>query len=197
MKKILIYGEGQEDKMFLLDFIHCRFGADKIYFQVDATNSKTKIPKVEQQLRENTDAGGINIIIFDADNDFNKAKDDILNIKNNLNLEFDIFLFPDNQNVGQFETLLMQICPPENLPFFDCWKSFYDCTNQLVNKKSSLYSKTESQCYCEIYLDKSVVRKIEKKKIDYLDSDAWNLNYPSLEPLYLFLKHHLEYIKEH
>lgn len=195
MGKILIYGEGEEDKIFLLDFIHFRFGDDEKYFEVEATHSKTKIPKVAPKLQENTDAGGVNIIIFDADNDFEKAKNDILNEKEKNNLELDYFLFPDNENIGQFETLLMQICPIENLAFFDCWKSFYDCTDKLVNKKSSLYSKTESQCYCEIYLDKSIVRKIEKKKISYINSDAWNLKHTALEPLYLFLKEHLETIK--
>lgn len=162
MKKILIYGEGQEDKIFLLDFIHFRFGDDEKYFEVEATHSKTKIHKVEQQLRQNTDSGGINVIIFDADDNFEKAKNDILNEKQRMNLDLNIFLFPNNKDEGQFETLLMKICPPENLPFFDCWKQFYDCTNHLENKKSTLYSKTESQCYCEIYLDKSIVRKIEK-----------------------------------
>ncbi len=190
--KILLYAEGAEDVIFLKDFVHVRFPAEKHLFDINATHSKTKIHKVAQQLQENEANDGINIIIFDADDDFQKASQDIIQERDRLGLMLDIFLFPDNAGKGQFETLLMQICPPENLPFFDCWKAFDACTRTLPTAKSTLYTKTESQCYCELFLDKNVVRKIEKKKIDYTSSDAWNLQHNTLNPLFNFLNQKIQ-----
>lgn len=187
--KVQVIVEGEEDLAFIQAFLQTRFPQTWQYAKLIATHSKTKIPKIKQNLQEMTDQGLANLLVFDADADFALRQQELDAEKNTLGVDFEIFLFPDNQHNGQFETLLRQIA--KNQAFFACWDTFADCTEHLPNTLSGLYPKTESQCYCELYLPPIFPRKIEKRKIDYTVVDAWDLQHPALQPLYAFFAKYL------
>ena len=57
-------------------------------------------------MRQNTDMGGINLVIFDADEDTESRRAELLAIKEEFGVEFELFLLPNNKDVGALEDLL-------------------------------------------------------------------------------------------
>lgn len=68
--------------------------------------------------------GGTNLVIFDADDDFDKRKEELLLWKEHQNVAFELFLFPNNNDIGELEDLLEQIIYKENQPVMDCWSDY-------------------------------------------------------------------------
>ncbi len=118
-------------------------------------------------------------IIFDADldNDYDKTKKFIDNHLSSNNLKADIFLFPNNESVGDLETLLEQIINSEKQCILDCFEGYEQCLqNQDVTtftpaKKLKIYS------YLEVQLDSKSKR----------DSNFWHLESTALDNLKAFL----------
>ena len=65
-------------------------------------------------LRANTDAGGKNLVVFDADTTdnnggFQKRRKELLARRDEIGLDFDLFLWPDNNRDGDVEVLMEDI----------------------------------------------------------------------------------------
>ena len=74
MKRFKIFVEGEADKKFFEDYFSHLFGfnAPESINKTDdknETGGKDKLKKVAKQMEENTDQGGVNLVIFDADKD--------------------------------------------------------------------------------------------------------------------------------
>lgn len=74
---------------------------------------------------------GVNLVIFDADDDFSKKKDELVKWKEQNNVDFQLFLFPDNSSSGELEDLLELVINPENQPVMDCWKTYEDSLKEI------------------------------------------------------------------
>lgn len=151
------------------------------------------------------DYGGINLVIFDADSSskdyggFEARTKYLERKKAELKLQFDTFLFPDNQHDGDYETLLEDLIVEHHRGVLDCFKGYQVC----ISGKNSSYNVPGDKE--KIYSYVSVIPKTEDeenrfkkrnklKRDDFLfeRTDIWNLESSNLQPLKDFL---LRYLK--
>lgn len=129
MKDYRIFVEGVADKRFIEQLIQHVFGvpvmSDCVIPTEGYTNliTKSKTAAYVNQMRRTTDDGGVNLVVFDADDDCEKRRNEIMNWKSEYKLDFELFLFPDNHSSGELEDLLESIINPENQPVMDCWEN--------------------------------------------------------------------------
>ena len=108
-------------KVIAKHFPKCQYKKD---FDVIGTNGWTNIPNNEYEFKENTDNGFANLVIFDADEDFETRRKELLAYKEEYGVEFELFLLPNNKDAGELENLLENIINPNNRPIFDCWENY-------------------------------------------------------------------------
>ena len=204
MKRFLIIVEGDADKKFFLDYFHYLFGEqapkDSIIHSGkdnDATGGYTKLKSEEalQAMRKNTNQGGVNLVIFDADEDAEARRKELLAIKEEFGVEFELFLMPNNKDAGELEDMLEQIINPNNQPVMDCWQT-YEGELEKVRIPTKTpptltipAKKTKIYAYLETLLGKSRSQKklIKDANRNYENTQHWNLNAEYLEPLKEFL----------
>lgn len=203
MKQVLkIFVEGDADKRFILQLLKSAFDISIDEGCVIKTNgcdslfsSKGSEAYLNQMKRTSAD-GGINLVIFDADDDFEKRKGDLLAWKEQHSVAFELFLFPNNKSIGELEDLLEQIINPENQPVMDCWGDYEKSLEKIElpwRKGEPLTipaKKTKIYAYLEVLLgaSKSQKSKIKDPNRDYTDKRHWNLEAGALKELIDFLK---------
>lgn len=150
-------------------------------------------------MRANTDVGGKNIVVFDADTPnnnggFNKRQKELLDKGKDLGLEFDLFLWPDNQHDGDVEVLMESIARKDLYPeIFDCFCKFEHCMSQRKNEKGEVfYSLPNRKGKLYTYFNSLPISNTKKNKFGrgdwrWNDTDIWNLNAESLTPIKEFL----------
>ncbi|MDR1897480.1 MAG: hypothetical protein LBR10_11885 [Prevotellaceae bacterium] len=199
-KSVYIFVEGVADKKFIQDYIK-RILPD---LQVDSYKIvvtggwNIKDEDTKQTMNQNTDSSGVNLVIFDADDDFAARKAALEKTRSEIGVTFELFLFPNNQENGTLENLLENIILDKNRPIFQCWDGYEQCLRNttIAGRDEPLTTpakKTKIYAYLEALLGKS---KSEKKKIkeverDYRNKDHWNLEADYLKPLKMFLTVHL------
>lgn len=131
MKRFLIIVEGDADKKFFRDYYHHLFQEkapeNSIIFPKDNnTGGKDKLKSEEtlQALRQNTNQDGVNLVIFDADEDIEARRKELLAVKEQFGVEFELFLLPNDKDAGALEDLLENIINPDNQPVMDCWATY-------------------------------------------------------------------------
>ena len=116
--------EGIADKRFIEQLLESVFSqnipSDNIiktdgYTNLTATNKEQTF--INEMLRT-TDDGGINFVIFDADSNCERRRTELLDWKRRSNVDFELFLLPDNANSGELEDLL-------KLTEFFLYKNFF------------------------------------------------------------------------
>lgn len=83
-------------------------------------------------MKRNSDDGGVNLVIFDADDDCEKRRKELLEWKNKVGVEFELFLFPDDKAAGELEDLLEQIINSDNRPVMNCWRMYEDSLKDII-----------------------------------------------------------------
>ena len=206
MKKFLIIVEGEADKKFFENYYHHLFhekapsGSIMHPGKDDDTGGYTKLRKEDaiNALKQNTDAGGKNLVIFDAD-DCESRREELLAIQEEFGVEFELFLLPNNKDAGEFEDMLEQIINPDNQPVMDCWAT-YEGELEKVRIPTKTpptltipAKKTKIYAYLETLLGKSRSQKklIKDPNRNYENTQHWNLDAEYLEPLKEFLMTHL------
>ena len=123
-KDFNIFVEGVADARFFFYFINHVFGEkipdERIVVLKGWDNLKTEASAL--RMRSMTANGGVNLVIVDTDKDFQARKDEIAKWQQAQEVEFELFLLPDNQAPGALEDLLENIINPNNRPIFDCWE---------------------------------------------------------------------------
>ena len=137
-----------------------------------------------------------NIIIFDADdpskdnggfkNRKNKIENEIKKFKPKI--DYQLFLFPNNKDDGDFETLLENIINPKHQQLLDCFGEYEGCIEKsdqynTPNRKAKMYAYITSFRHNEKNLE-----KVKKRNWFFDDKEYWNLDAPYLLPLKEFLK---------
>ena len=107
-KPLKIFVEGKADRKFVADFIRFLFEINYLD-EIINLDGKDGIAKAKNTFNENTDMNGTNLLIFDADEDFKIKFAELNRIKAELEINFEIFLFPDNNDKGELEHLLSNI----------------------------------------------------------------------------------------
>ncbi len=123
-KEILIFVEGPSDKVFLEVYLYFLEDLPIKNFKVKDVKGKDNLSKrlLEIEKYDKT------LIIFDADKDYESNKKEILKVvlktKQTISEE-QIFLFPNNQDDGDLETLLLEITKHDE--FLKCFEGYLEC----------------------------------------------------------------------
>jgi len=201
-QEVLLFVEGVADKKFLHDYLRHLIPDFKVsdgmivdsggWTSIDS--QKHKGESIRNQMNINTANGGLNLVIFDADKNYSDRMTVIQTWKSTYNLEFELFLLPNNNDSGDLETLLELIINKTNQPIFNCWADYEHCLAQrasksigkpltLPAKKSKIYG------YLEALMGetKNEKKQIKERERNYLNAEHWNLNATALLPLKNFL----------
>jgi hypothetical protein len=196
--KFHIIVEGKADKTFVEQYFCHIFGVSVPKDFIVPTGGKDNQQNATNRMRSMSANGGTNLVIFDADNDIEERRKELLEWKEKENLKFEMFLMPNDKEYGTLETLLENIINPNNKPIFKCWDKYEGELRQLKikgrtepltvpGKKAKIYA------YLSALLGKSddEQKKAQIEKRDYTNPLHWNLDAEYLEPLKEFLKNNL------
>lgn len=208
MRRFLIIVEGDADRKFIKDYYHHIFGEQAPENSIihpgkdKGTGGYIKLKSEEAllALRQNTNQEGVNLVIFDADDDPEARRKEILAIKEEFGAEFELFLLPNDKNAGELEDMLEQIINPNNQPVMDCWQTYESELEKvrIPTKKPPTLTipakKTKIYAYLETLLGKSRSQKklIKDPNRNYENIQHWNLDAEYLEPLKEFLTKNLQ-----
>lgn len=125
-----IFVEGDADLKFISDFVESRFSYSlRTGIEIRKTQGKDNLDRFSQNFRESTDLGLTNLVVFDANGSFSDRRDELNQKKTDHSIEFQLFLFPNNHDSGNLETLLRRIARNQNL--FQCIDTYSDCISKL------------------------------------------------------------------
>lgn len=202
MKDIFtIFVEGIADEVFFRQYLHHLYGIIVPYNRIQRLDGWTNLKGStwQQRMRTNMANGGANIVIIDADDDIDARRSDILAWKTGNDLDFELFLLPNDQDAGALEDLLENIINPNNRPILDCWEDYekklikLDIPSRTPPPLTTPAKKTKIYGYLEALLGTSKREKelIKEKERDYENTQHWNLDAEYLEPLKEFLENYL------
>ncbi len=176
-KEILIFVEGPSDKVFLEVYLYFLEDLPIKNFKVQNIKGKDNLSKrlLEIEKYDKT------LIIFDADKDYESNQKEILKVVSKTKQtisEEQIFLFPNNQDDGDLETLLLEIAKHDE--FLKCFEGYLECIKSKEHykpikdiRKNKLYAYLE-----ELGLEKffqytwDTKKKNNKKKLIIDDKDG-------------------------
>ena len=203
MNKFQIIVEGTADKKFFEDYYRHLFheeapeGSITLPIRGDKTGGYQKLFSENgiNTLKEGSDNGVINLVIFDADKDIEARRKDILDWKQKHGVEFELFLLPNDKDAGTLEDLLENIINPNNRPIFDCWEHYeqelvqLDIPGRTPPPLTTPAKKTKIYGYLEALLGEKKSQKelIKEANRHYENPQHWNLDAEYLEPLKAFL----------
>jgi len=196
---VRIFVEGKGDEKFIetyLEFMSSNFELKK--YETIKAGGWTKLDKIDNQFKENTDSGGTNLVVFDADSPekkggFKRRKAALNAQKKALNIEFELFLFPNQSDDGDFELLLENVINNKHSNILTCFEEYENCLRNLTDAEGNQrYSLPMRKAKIYSYIDafhKSSRQNEKFKKGDYFfgNSDFWNLKSGYLNPLKTFL----------
>ena len=196
-----LYVEGIADVVFFKQYIlHC-VGIIVPDEQIVNLEGWTNVKGISalRRMRSTTDNGGTNLVILDADADFEARRNDVLDWKQRNGVDFELFLLPNNHDAGALEDLLENIINPNNHPIFDCWEHYeqelkqLDIPGRTPPPLTTPAKKTKIYGYLEALLGESKSQKelIKEVNRNYKNSQHWNLDAEYLGPLKLFLNDNL------
>ena len=197
MKKFLIIVEGEADKKFMEDYYHHLFQVSAPKNSIIHTGGYKKLADevILRQMQMNTDQGGVNLVIFDADDDYKTRWEELSSLKEQYGVEFELFLFPNNQDAGALEDLLENIINLNNRPILDCWENYEEELRRLEipgrtppplttpAKKTKIYGYLEA-LLGESKKEKKMIKEIER---NYENPLHWDLDAEYLERLKEFI----------
>ncbi|GAA7382721.1 hypothetical protein BD0137_00830 [Helicobacter pylori] len=134
-KETLIFVEGPSDRLFLGVYLFYLYFQEKFpikNFKVQNVDGKNNLSKrlLEIEKYDKT------LIIFDADKNYESNKKEILKVVSKTKQtisEEQIFLFPNNQDDGDLEDLLLEIA--NHKEFINCFESYLDCIKKTEHYK--------------------------------------------------------------
>ena len=141
-KPVKIIVEGIADEKFLKDYFQHIFSESEISDEeiivsggwTHINSQKNQGETIRNHMQRNTADDGVNFMIFDADEDFATRKNVIEQWKAENHLNFELFLFPNNNDSGDLEHLLEKIITDQNQPIFDCWERYETCLQEHASK---------------------------------------------------------------
>lgn len=211
MNGISIYVEGDGDKRFIEDYIQYLAKDNPSIVLPDGWKDniyKTKgwlvftTPKgeyIRNLMQKTTLRKGKNLVIFDADIDVESRRKELESAKEKYNLDFEIFLLPNDKSSGALEELLEKLINPENKCILECWKHYEEELKQQIiswkspNTPTTPSSKSKIYAYLEALVGTSFSEKekIKDPKRDFTNNNHWHLNAPGGNELRIFLLKYL------
>ncbi|MGL2886410.1 DUF3226 domain-containing protein [Helicobacter pylori] len=217
-KKILIYTEGKSDRNFLgwyLNFLKCQDHFDMLDIEGKDKLISGEFPEKIRKILNNEHQTYKQVcIIFDADK--KESQESNVGFDNKLEhirekfkekrIDFpreQIFLFPNNQDDGDLEDLLLEIA--NHKEFINCFEGYLDCIKKAEHYKpiknigkNMLYAYLEVFGLEYLYTKKNIFDNIGGKiKEEYKEEyeklkEVIDFNSKSLNPLKNFLEQFAE-----
>ncbi|MBD5182267.1 MAG: hypothetical protein HDS99_00555 [Bacteroidales bacterium] len=196
MIKIFIESKNSQTPEYnFLETILRVFGYNSQPSVIVPLNGKDTLDLARNQFIQNTVEGGTNLIIFDADTainggGYNIRRQEIETKLRDLHIQADIFLWPDNCNDGDFETLLESIARKDlHERFFGCFNDYELCLGDeylCPNRKGKLHT----------YITSMKLTNKQRNKIGaghwlFENKDLWDLDSVNLTALKKFLSKYL------
>lgn len=191
--------EGLADLVFFEQYYRHLFGKPAPKGFAFKTDGKDNLPKFANQMRTMSANGGINLVVFDADDDIEARRKELLAIKEQFGVEFELFLLPNNNETGALEDLLENIINPNNKPIFECWEGYekelvkLDIPGRTPPPLTTPAKKTKIYGYLEAYHGETKREKelIKEANRNYTDPRLWNLDAEYLGALKGFMEKNL------
>jgi len=180
--------EGKEDIRFLEDFIfyHFNYNVNRAHF-IEVGGKSESLHKVKVDIQKSS-VNKLNIVVFDADDlGYDSTLNNINTKSKELAFKFDsIFLFPNNQENGNLETLLKKSVAAGNEQLFDCIDDYVKCRNKIgIKNQNHIDEKEKIYIYHGSFKNSGRAKGSER---EYLNKDIWDLDSPHLQPLKDFLQ---------
>lgn len=216
MSKYLIIVEGIADIIFLKYYLEsynsaCSIPSNNVKkeksLKINLSNKEIKIivgggcttlEKIKSTIQEHRDDGYKILIIQDADDEtknyggLTKRLKYLDTIKTKLNVDFKTFLFPNNNDDGDLETLLLQIANTQKFTDSDsCYSKYIQCV-----------SKISAQEFCDELRDRKAqvfnyfrtyhgMKHAKEENREYC-ATYWDFNHKALSAFQYFLTTHLK-----
>lgn len=170
-------------------------GVEDKVSEIVQVNGKDNLKNSSNAFLTNTLEGGVNLVIFDADSPdnnggFDVRKEELKRQFDLMSIQADLFLFPDNANDGDFETLLEKIARKDiNQRFFDCFGDYEKCLGndyQSPDLKGKMFTYISAQKS----LSKRERSNLGKGEWLFDNNEYWDLGSPFVEPLKQFIIDH-------
>lgn len=170
-------------------------------YEVIGIGGKDQLANSLLPFDENTLAGGTNILLFDADTVQNLGgyaarSTELMMKREQLGLDFELFLWPNNQDDGDFESLLIQMINPVHQCLLDCFNGFEMCIRG-NDPDEQFYKTPERKSAIYTYINSFIKSKSEEEKMKsgywfFNDARFWNLDADAGKPFVEFLSPILE-----
>lgn len=194
---IRIFVEGK-DAQFIDKYLLFLLGQNEGIWEIINAGGYTKLDLLDQQFKENSERGGLNLIIFDADNEsngggFELRRKCLENEIKKISVSADLFLFPNNKEDGDFELLLEHIANEEHTCLLECFEGYEKCVSGHKDENGNCKYITPNR-KAKIYAYVESIKKTNRETKRFKDKDFffdnpiyWNLNADYLLPLKDFL----------
>ena len=202
MSKVCIFIESDKETTneghFVRHMATLVYAGDSKEIEIVGTGGYTNLDQFAVQMQRNTDNGIKNLVIFDADfpkeGGFEKRKAELLSVKAEKGVDFELFLFPNNQDDGTFEHLLEHLATEEHKGLLECFEGYESCIRGRNNPKYiSPDQKAKMYAYVSTQKKNSKETTEFKKGNWYFDRAGWcNLEVDYLKPLQDFLSLYLK-----
>lgn len=206
MNKIFIEAENDRtpEYHFLKAFVDLHFPAKDIDFiRIGGIGNLFNETNINQMYQAQT-IGDQVLILIDADTvakgyGFVKRKADIEHDMQTRKISFPYFIYPNNQDDGEVETLMESIARRDLHPvFFDCFEDYEKCVSGVKDKDGQpLYNTPDLKGKLHTYMSAQKLSNKLRRKLgagDWLfsNTDYWDLNATVLQPLKDFLATNLK-----
>lgn len=162
----------------------------------------TNLPVVKSKFLDHKSPDEKNLVIFDADypetaGGFEDRKKNIRQYGKELEIEFELFLFPNNKANGIFETLLRNLVKPEYdklIQYFEQYETQVKEFNKTLEEDTFASPDEKAKIYSYISAFKRSQKEqktFKKDNWDFSNKRYWNLESDYLEPLKAFFRKHL------
>ena len=186
MQEFRILVEGISDHAFISYLLKDYINKIPQNFIIN-TEGKDKIKLFESSLLlEN------NYFIFDADQDLNEARKNIIQQINHIQIsgtpiKYEIFLLPNNKDLGELETLLFSIIrnQSDKEERLECLEKYWQCLPNIPKKND--YDVRLYEFITSYNLNKDQKEEIKKKNYLFDREDIWDMESKELEPLKSYL----------
>ena len=174
----------------LIENLGYNISSNKVEFVNGYKNLVNVIPTIKARCAE----GGKVVIIFDADSLGNNGGDEtrkkeIEEVLGENNAQAELFLFPNNEEDGDFETLLEHLIQKEkHTQMLDCYADYETCLgNDYVhpNLKGKIFTYISA-----MKMSSSKRRKLGNGEWMFDNAEYWSLESDYLKPLKAFLQQH-------
>ncbi len=206
MNKIFIETEDKTtpEYNFLKAFIDLHFPTKDIDFICIGGISNLFNEANLNQMSQAQAVGDQVLVLIDADTvakgyGFVKRKADIDNDMQTLKISFPYFIYPNNQDDGEVETLMESAARHDLHPvFFDCFEDYEKCVSGVKDKHGQpLYNTPNLKGKLHTYISAQKLSNKLRRRLgagDWLfsNTDYWDLNAVVLQPLKDFFATNLQ-----